>query len=145
MLTITIVSIAGITCAVWLANKVLPFKFCPICAGVAGTWLWMLGLHQLGYQIDLVIVAMLMGGSVVGIAYQAEKKLPAAKLLLLWKALFIPAGFAAVYSLVSSQWAMAAASLALAFALSWAFFKSSETKQPAGKVEELKKKMENCC
>lgn len=145
MITIVIASIFGITLAVWLANRVLPFGVCPICAGVSGTWLWMLGLYGLGYQVDLGIAAMLMGGSVVGIAYQLEKKLPTGKSALLWKTFFIPAGFVAVYGLISSQLVMAAASLAVAGAIAWAFLKTPGIKQPTGKVEELKKKMENCC
>ncbi|MDP2664447.1 MAG: hypothetical protein Q8O97_00530 [bacterium] len=97
MLTTVIVSIAVITGAVWLVGKVLPFKVCPICAGVSGTWLWMLVALFLGYEIDLVIAAMLLGGSVVGIAYQLEKRLPAGHSPLLWKALFVPAGFVVAY------------------------------------------------
>lgn len=145
MITIVIASILGITLAVWLVNKVLPFQVCPICAGVSGTWLWMLTASLLGYQIDLVVVAMLLGGSTVGIAYQLEKKLPAGKSPLLWKTLFIPTGFIAAYSLVASQWVILAASLVVAGAIAWAFLKSSGPEQLNTKVEELKKKMENCC
>jgi hypothetical protein len=145
MLTITIISIAGITCAVWLANKVLPFKVCSICAGVSGTWLWMLAASSLGYEIDFVIVAMLLGGSVVGIAYQLEKKLSAGKSPLLWKALFMPVGFVVAYNLVISQWAMLAGSLGIALALAWVFLKGSGKEQSNVKVDELKQKMGNCC
>ena len=166
MLTITIASIGGITLAVWLVDKILPFKVCPICAGVAGTWLWMLVSSFLGYEIDRVIVAMLLGGSVVGIAYQLEKRLPAGKSALLWKALFIPVGFVVAYSLVVSQWSMMAVSLGIAGTLAWMFLKgprgnqpndkavspelfesedSSESERPGRRVAELKQKMENCC
>ena len=145
MIIIVIASILGITLAVWLVNKVLPFQICPICAGVSGTWLWMLGLYQLGYQVDLGIAAMLMGGSVVGIAYQLEKRLPAGRSSILWKALFIPMGFVVAYSVVVSQWTMAAASLGVALVLAWAFLKKAESPEQGRRVEELKKKMENCC
>ena len=159
MIILTVISIFVITCAVWTVNKLFPFKVCPICAGVSGTWLWMLAASLLGYQIDLAIVAMLMGGSVVGIAYQLEKKLSAGKSALLWKVLFIPVGFVVAYSLVSSQWAMLAASLGIAGALALLFLRSSGKDQSNVKVaaqsqlgeprpmgrEELKKKMENCC
>ena len=145
MLTITILSIAVITGAAWLAGGVLPFKVCPICAGVSGTWLWMLVLSFLGYEIDLVVVAMLMGGSVIGIAYQLEKKLPAGKSALLWKVLFIPVGFVVAYSAITLQWGMAAGSAGLAGALSYLFLRSPGKNEQGGKVEELKQKMENCC
>lgn len=153
MIIITIISIFAITSLVWTANKMFPFQVCPICAGVAGTWLWMLAASLLGYQVDLVIVAMLLGGSVVGIAYQLEKRLPAGRSLLLWKTLFIPAGFIGAYSLVVSQWAMLAGAAGLAGILVLIFLKSTEKQQAGSKVEErvlsevegLKKKMENCC
>jgi len=39
---IFILSVLAITVLVWLANKILPFKICPICVGVSGTWVWIL-------------------------------------------------------------------------------------------------------
>ncbi len=145
MFTVTIASIGGITCAVWLADKVLPFKICPICAGVSGTWLWMLAASFLGYEVDRAIIAMLLGGSVVGIAYQLEKKLAAGKSALLWKALFIPVGFVVAYGLVSSQWAILAGSLGIASILAWTFVMATPKQGANQKVEELKQKMEKCC
>ena len=73
--------IAGIA---WFLNRILllrfnsgrAFKICPVCAGFAGTWLWMLIGMLLGliptsdFQLP---TAFLMGGSVVGIAYQIGK------------------------------------------------------------------------
>ena len=146
MIILTVISIFVITCAVWTVNKLFPFKVCPICAGVSGTWLWMLAASLLGYQIDLAIVAMLMGGSVVGIAYQLEKRLSAGRSPLLWKTLFIPLGFIAVYGVVSSWWNAAVSSLAVLGLLSWVFVMVRPSKaQSTQKVEDLKKKMENCC
>lgn len=159
MIILTVISILTITCAVWMVNKVFPFQVCPICAGVSGTWLWMLAASLLGYQIDLIIVAMLLGGSVVGIAYQLEKKLPVGRSPLLWKTLFIPTGFVAAYSLVASQWAVLVGSAGLAGILALVFLRRSGKQQVGSKVaaqsqlgeprpmgrEDLKKKMENCC
>ena len=106
----------------------------------------MLAASLLGYQIDLAIVAMLMGGSVVGIAYQLEKRLSAGRSPLLWKTLFIPLGFIAVYGVVSSWWNAAVSSLAVLGLLSWVFVMVRPSKaQSTQKVEDLKKKMENCC
>lgn len=105
----------------------------------------MLVLSSLGYEIDFVIVAMLMGGSVVGIAYQLEKKLPAGKSALLWKALFIPVGFVVAYSAITLQWGMVAGSAGLAGALAHLFLRSPVKNEQGEKVEELKQKMENCC
>lgn len=149
LITITTISILAITGFVWLLNRILPLKICPICAGVSGTWLWMLAATFLGYEIDLLIPAMLMGGSVVGIAYQIEKRLPPNRSPLLWKTLFIPAGFVAVYSVLSSWWIVFIAATTFLVILALRF--TEQTKNiatPTGQnraVEELKKKMKNCC
>src|SRR3989344_3947912 len=102
LITITVISILTVSAVVWLVNKVLPFTVCPICAGVFLTWVGLIIAHTIGYQVDLVIPALLMGGSVVGVAYQLEKKfkdLPAGRILL-WKVLFIPAGFVVAYGIL---------------------------------------------
>src|SRR3989338_9235117 len=113
LIAITAISILAITGFIWLLNRILSarlrsrwvFKVCSICVGVSGTWLWMLAAKLLGYEIDLIVPAVLMGGSVVGITNQIEKRFSlataSAGTLLLWKTLFIPAGFIAAYSIIS--------------------------------------------
>lgn len=54
----------------------------------------MLRINTLRCSVD----AMLLGGSVAGIAYQVEQRLPLERSPLLWKILFIPAGFVAAYA-----------------------------------------------
>ncbi len=144
-ITIAIVSILVIAGLVLAANKVLKIKVCPICAGVSGTWIWMLLVNFLIGPIDLLIPAMLMGGTVAGLAYQGEKRLSPNRSPLLWKILFIPAGFVAVYSLISEQWVVLLISV-LFMATIYRIFTAPRTHQPADKkVEELEKKMEKCC
>lgn len=148
-ITIPTISILAITGLIWLTNRILPFKICPICAGVSGTWLWMLAARILGYEIEVIILAMLMGGSVVGIAYQIEKRLPSNRSPLLWKTLFIPAGFIAVYSLLSSWWPAFIAAAILIAILIIQFTKGDGNEIVGPKqnqqVEELKKKLNDCC
>ncbi len=150
LIATTTISILAITGLLWLFNRILPFKICPICAGVSGTWLWMLAANFLGYQIDLAIPAMLMGGSVVGIAYQLEKKLRASgagwQTPLLWKTLFIPAGFIAAYGILAQQWIAFLAALVFLLPASFLFLFSG--KKPGSHkeaVKELEKKMKDCC
>jgi hypothetical protein len=74
---IAIISILIIVFAVWLINKKLPIKICPICAGVSLTWLWMLlgmGYGMLSIEKYQLVTAILMGGSVVGITNKLEEK-----------------------------------------------------------------------
>jgi len=152
---IAITSIVLITALVWAADKVLPFYVCPICAGVSGTWLWMLAGQAFGQLSTLEFqlpTAILMGGSVVGLAYQGEKRLafakaPASKVLL-WKSLFIPAGFAAAYGLATGSWQLFAAALAVSGAIAAVFLwrpVSGKNKQESQKVREIEEKMKNCC
>ena len=44
-------------------------KLCVICASVSLTWIFLLILYFLGKFEDLVVIALLMGGSVVGLYY----------------------------------------------------------------------------
>ena len=145
LITITIISILVISAVVWLLNRILPFVVCPICAGSFLTWIWLVGAYFAGYQIDLVVPAILMGGSVVGIAYQLEKKfrdLPAGKILL-WKVLFIPAGFVAAYGILEQL--PATFILAVVFLLLVSLLLISKTNTHTEAVASLEKKMEDCC
>lgn len=146
-IAIAIASIFGITALVWFLNKFLPRPLCPICIGVSGTWVWMLGALVLGYEVELIFPALLMGGSVVGVAYQLEKRLPENASPLLWKALFIPSGFAAFYSVLVKRWGVLAALSVIVFSIAIVFFRKSPNKGVADSrgVEELEEKMKNCC
>ncbi len=105
--TLSILAIGG---TAWVARRALKAPICPICFGVGGTWLWMIVGRSMGYAVDATMLAMLLGGSVVGIAYLVEKRLPSGRSPLLWKMLFIPAGFAAAYGLAEAQWSLFAGS-----------------------------------
>jgi len=149
---IVLSSIFLITGTVWVLNKVSPVWICPICAGVSGTWLWMLaGIFsgQLSITNYQLLTGILMGGSVVGIAYQLEKRLPAGRSPLLWKTIFIPFGFAAVYSLIFHRW-IGFSILAVFLALLAIYFLAPDgahfgDKKENKKVAEIEKKMKNCC
>src|SRR3989344_8256350 len=79
-------------------------KLCPICAGVFLTWLWMIaGYFFFGYAADERILALLMGGSVVGAAYSLEKRLPKDRSAGLWKLVSVPVGFLIVYAVLSRE------------------------------------------
>jgi len=79
---IAILSILIITLVVWFVNKLLPFKICPICAGVMLTWLSLFfgmyfGLLSVShYEIP---TAILMGASIGGIVTEFKK------ILLKWR------------------------------------------------------------
>ena len=146
----TLISILGITAVTRSFNRVSSFKICPICAGVSVTWAWMLAVWFLGYggtgQIaDPLLIAILMGGSIVGIAYKADKFVPE-KWDLIWKTSFIPVGFIAQYMLLTRQMGYFAAFLALLLLIAWFFiWNKKEIKDKSSRSEEIKKGLEKCC
>lgn len=98
LILITVFSILAFTAVIYILNKIFKIRICPVCGGVSLTWILLVLAKYLGYEIDALIPAILMGGTVVGIAYSSEKFLLNGSYSLLWKTFFIPAGFIAVYS-----------------------------------------------
>jgi hypothetical protein len=147
---ITIISIFAITGVILLINRIMPYRICPICAGVFGTWLWILAGMYFGVLQDeswRIVAAIAMGGSVVGVAYKMEKYLSLRCSPLLWKMLFIPTGFVAVYSVLLWWWlgfAISASLLAI-WLLSCRRGSRRNAVQDSAQIEMLKKKMKNCC
>ena len=146
VILITTSSILAITGFAWLAAKILPFRVCPICIGVAGTWLWMLGAQLAGFAFDASMLAILLGGSVVGIAYQLEKHLPQGRSLLLWKTLFVSIGFVAAYALAVPQWSLLAMAVAALLLLTAVFFvPRHHADKNSAAVAKLERDMKKCC
>lgn len=143
---VTIASILALTGLVWTLQRLTSAALCPICLGVGGTWAWMLVARALGLAVDPTMLAILMGGSVAGVAYLIEKRLPPQRSALLWKTIFIPLGFVAAYALAVSLWAVLAASVTALTLLTAYFLHSSDA--AAGQSEQinaLTEKMKNCC
>jgi len=145
LITITMFSILIVSALVWLANRILSLAVCPVCAGVFLTWVGLTVAHFLGYQMDLEIPALLMGGSVVGIAYQLEKKSRnlSADAMFLWKTVFILVGFIAAYGILEELWAVFLIAITLLLLLSQLLVGSAGTRREA--ASDLEKKMEGCC
>ena len=105
-LLITITSIALVTLAAWLLRTKLSLNVCPPCAGVAGTWLGLLVALKLdlvspeGYEL---LIASLMGGTVVGIMYKVDRLINSG--LSWWgKLLMMMVGFSIVYIVLESNY-----------------------------------------
>ncbi|OHA64772.1 MAG: hypothetical protein A2667_00740 [Candidatus Wildermuthbacteria bacterium RIFCSPHIGHO2_01_FULL_47_27] len=154
---IFILSVLAITVLVWLANKILPFKICPICVGVSGTWVWILaGISSglLNVENWRMIVAMAMGAAVVGIAYQGEKRFDWAKQSIFrFRVPVIVVGFPLAYWVINNiDWVSLAAALAVLAPVFYFYFvvsagqrSGSGTTAGGGKVAELVEKLKNCC
>lgn len=143
---IALLSIWFITFCAYLAKKVIHFvPICPICVGVSSTWILLLIARQFDlFVVDIIVPAILMGGSVVGIAYQADRLLPNSNNSLTWKIFFIPFGFLFVYSFLVSSWSYLLLSLVLIF-LTVAWFWNDKSGASSSSVKTLEDKMKNCC
>ncbi|MEK7608746.1 MAG: hypothetical protein AAB495_04155 [Patescibacteria group bacterium] len=133
--------------------KVFPFRICAICVGTAGTWIVLLTLRAYGFAVDPIVIAALLGGSAVGIAYQGDKMLAQKKSSLLWKMLFIPTGFVAAYALVSELWLFGVLVIFILVTIAFVFLdffskKTALIDTPATNEEQRKKvekMLDDCC
>lgn len=156
IIVIAILSMFVLAGLAWLTRRILQVSaICPVCAGVAGTWFWIVvGMYFGVLQAESwkLIAAIAMGGSVVGIAYQAEKRLASRCSPMLWKMLFIPTGFVLVYSVLSWWWTGAVVSFALCIVwlmscvrIRKAAGERHDFARDAAAVKMLEEKMKNNC
>ncbi len=156
-IVLSVASIFAITFVVWLLNKALPFKVCPVCAGVSGTWLVLTAAILAGLVSGeelKTVVALLMGGTVVGIAYQGEKVCSWAKIHgLVWKLLVIGFGLPMAYlSIVymgpltlTGEIVFLATMLYLLFVGPHLKTKGQMRSANEAEIERLERKLDDCC
>lgn len=152
---IATISVLVITALIRLFNKFLPVKICPICAGVSGTWLLLTAAILAGADKTTFLppILLLMGGSVVGIAYQGERSLRwAAGHPLLWKVIVISIGIPLAFLAANSMSIETfSAEIVILGAASYFFFIRTNTSPISEKgvvsdsVKKLEEEMENCC
>ncbi len=130
---------------------------CPICVGVSSLWLLMSAGMVWGYlasPVFLVPVALLMGGTVVGIAYLGEKQYRwAARHAQAWKMLVICSGMPLAYFLVThlANLTIIAEFFLLLIIAYFFFLKRSrshiagEASEGNGRIREIEEQMEQCC
>lgn len=146
----------------FFGKKVTKFvgkKICAVCAAVSLTWLSLLVLWFAGLEIELLLIAILMGQSIVGIMYKSEEYFKQKKLRRFWFArlLIIVLGTLFVYFLLKEQWPAFLAVIIVGLLLT-AFFLplTQEKKTEKAKTKEqnknfqkavskLEKLMEDCC
>jgi len=99
-----------------------------------------------GFAIDLFILAILMGGTVVGSTFKLEQFIKP-KFILIWKTIYVVLGFLAVYSLLSSIWIVFVIALALVILATLVFKikKGGEKKPESEQTRILEEKMKKCC
>lgn len=132
-------------------------KVCAICVAVSLTWLGLLVLWFLEFLVDPMVIGILMGGSVVGVMYQAENFFKKRGLEYFWlvRIIILVFGVAFVYLLLAKLWqnlfVLAFASLPLILIVWMVVF--GEGKREGMKINQntkkarlkLKELMEDCC
>ncbi len=142
----SIIVIAGIAAVL---NRLFAWKLCPLCAGAAGTWLWMIGGiygNMLPRESWQLLAAVLMGGTIVGILYQLERKrhtpISASVKVLLF--LF---GYIGAYGLLQENWIVAFLGV-VSYGIATMILMRKPTPPPASeqeKIKELEERMKQCC
>ena len=120
-------------------------KICPICALVSLIWLTMLGFKWFGYNVSNELLAMLMGGSAVGISYTLANKLN--RRMTVWKLVAIPIAVAGMYALFHFAWGYFLLA-ALAYLIAWFSFRNIGAKALVQSNEgavDINKELKNCC
>jgi len=56
-------------------KKITKIKICALCAAVLLTWVTLLILKFLGYNIDILIIGILVGQCIMGITCKLEKRM----------------------------------------------------------------------
>ena len=124
-----------------LFGKRLKEKFCVICTAVTLTWVSLLVLYYLGLFDNLIIIALLLGQSSLGVFYLTEKKvksdlkifrLPFLLTLIIFAYLLLvlPEKLPWIFGLLASVW--------LVFGFVYIFRRNENLKSFA-------KKMVECC
>ena len=137
--------------ALAVKRMVLP-SLCPICLGVSLTWLTLTALILSGIlpaTYYLLPTTILLGGTVVGIVYQGEKKFKAMRAFTS-KLIMLLGGFILAYLFLENlSWLALALATAILAPLAYLFFlrspRAGATETSPKAVEELKDKMEDCC
>ena len=137
----------------------MKIKFCPICAIVSLLWLTLSAGVAWGFlmpDVFLIPVALLMGGTVVGITYLGEKRcLWAARYPQMWKILVTSIGMPLAYLMVTNlNKSIVLIEISLMLIIAYFFFIKQSSKKmiggsknllPQENISKIEEQMEHCC
>ena len=146
-LALALVSLLVLSVTASFAARLLRLRVCPVCAGVAGTWLWMLAARETGIlAVNPVILATLLGASAVGVVQSIHSRLPQGRSPQFWKALMLVGGFTLAYALALAHWAMAGAAAAqFVFTAALALRPQAAPARDEQAIALLEERMKKCC
>ena len=151
-LLVSSILIVGFTALTYLFNRITHWKICFVCAGVSLTWLTLTALMLVGLlptTFYLLPTAILMGGTVVGVVYQGEKKFKVMRSFTP-KMVVLITGFVSTYLLLTNMnWLTLIAATLTLIPLGYLFFlRLPQATTDLGSSEaakELEDKMKDCC
>lgn len=73
-----LLTIVGLFFGLMMFRSLTGWRFCVLCASVSGTWILYLMLYGWGLFEHLLLIAVLTGGTVVGLYYGVEQRTPEA-------------------------------------------------------------------
>lgn len=134
----------------------IPFKLCAICVAVSLSWLALLILWKIGYNVSMVSTSTLMGMSISGLMYKAENFYKEKSIRNFWlvRLFIVIGGLYAVFFLLSKEWNLLFFVLSFlilgiaAFSLLFQDIKHRDVlkeQKQAGRDSSLIKKLEDCC
>jgi hypothetical protein len=74
-ITFVLIGIVVLFALFIVLRSIFSLKVCALCGAVSLTWIVLLVLLYLDYEINPVLTGLLMGGSIVGVLYLLEEKL----------------------------------------------------------------------
>ena len=139
-------------------ERALRVPICAICGAVSLTWAALLALYFMGYSVDMIVVAILMGQSTAGSMYKLEKVFARRGLSNFWvvRLAVILFGTVGVYFVLTESWNLLLLVIiaAVVFAALSLFFVKVGGEHHAGGGKsgllakaalELKERMKHCC
>jgi hypothetical protein len=115
-------------------------KICALCGAVSVSWIILLTLFYFKYEIDPVIIGLLIGGSTVGLIYILEQKLP--EEYQLFKLPFYLTLISLSYFILEKSLII---STVIALSIIWLFTAVIYTGRRTKSLKELGRKIIECC
>ena len=97
-LLLALALILGFFLVLLLVQFISKKRFCALCGAVFFTWILLLGIYYVGMFKDVIIIALLIGQSTLGIFYFFEKKV--AEPLTLFRLPFLVTLLIAAYTML---------------------------------------------
>jgi hypothetical protein len=136
-----LLTIAGFFFGLMILRSLTGWRFCVLCASVSSTWILYLTLYGFKQFEHLVLIAVLTGGTVVGLYYWVEQHTP--ETMHVFRLPFFLTLLLAAYQVlgIGEQNTIAA----LTISLLWLMFGGIFLYQHNPKINRLAKHLIECC